>query len=180
MMRVLRGLGPEYNMLLTAMINSSPLLSFTELQSKINTFGLQNPRLCFRCLLRWTISSLNPPTLAPGSTIAIPIAMEIIVATTKEDTGVLIATLNSQWNGPWNFHRNSIHSRFRKHYVEILFSYQILHIYIYQIFILEILFSYHIMFSLVFEVSWLKLCMFITHCFKSTPYTWRSINRWVP
>ena len=157
MMTVLRGLGPEYNMLITAMINSSLLLSFTELQSKINTFSLQNPCLCFRCLLRWltsplnsrrlkigTIRSLNPLALSPGSTIAIPITMKIIVETTKEDTGVLIATLKSQWNGPWNFHRNSIHSRFRllKHYVAILFSYQILYIYIYiyLIFILEILF----------------------------------------
>lgn len=41
---VLRGLGPEYLMLTTAVINVTPLPTFEELHSKIMAFDLQNPR----------------------------------------------------------------------------------------------------------------------------------------
>lgn len=77
---VLRGRGPEYLVLTTAIINMFLLPTFEELHSKINVFDLQNPR--------------SPTTPAISQTALI---------TTKIPRGnsqVSSSNRNGNWNGP--------------------------------------------------------------------------------
>lgn len=65
------GLGPDYRMLLTAVINSKPLPSFTELHAQILAFDLQNPNGSTSSTTTQTaLITTHPPTPSPWKSIS--------------------------------------------------------------------------------------------------------------